>query len=316
MQVFWASVFSIPKTVIKDINKDLKGFLWCQGELTKGKAKVAWDKICTPKDQGGLGLKSLQVWNEVLMIKQLWNIAAKKDSLWVKWVNVEKLKGRNIWEVSCEKNCSSGWKSILNLRDKVRKHIFFKLRNGKTTSAWYDKWCLEGPLCDFLSARDIYDARFKVDYSVADIIKQGEWCWPAEWLDRYPQLSNIKVPDLNDNDCDEAMWVTDSGVRTKYKTKTVWNDISGSNNGAKVKWCSMIWFSQCIPRHTFVLWMAVQERLMTQDKIAKWRMNEVLECTLCKKCMDSHEHLFFNCEYSSAVWNELQAFLDKRFSNN
>ncbi|PWA72857.1 RNA-directed DNA polymerase, eukaryota, Reverse transcriptase zinc-binding domain protein [Artemisia annua] len=56
-----------------------------------------------------------------------------------------------------------------------------------------------------------------------------------------------------------------------------------SNNGAKVKWRSVIWFPQSIPRHTFVLWMAVQERLMTQDKIAKWRMDEVLECTLCKQ---------------------------------
>ncbi|GJT01793.1 RNA-directed DNA polymerase, eukaryota, reverse transcriptase zinc-binding domain protein [Tanacetum coccineum] len=60
-----ASVFLLPKQVIYEINKLLKGFLWCQGELTKGKAKVSWNKICKPKDQGGLGLKNLSVWNEV-----------------------------------------------------------------------------------------------------------------------------------------------------------------------------------------------------------------------------------------------------------
>ena len=113
----------------------MKGFLWCQGELKKGKAKVSWNNICKPKDQGGLGLKNLQYWNEVLVIKQLWNIAAKKDNLCVKWVNVQKLKGRSIWEVACEKNCSSGWKNILNLRDKVRHHIYFKIGNGKAVSA-------------------------------------------------------------------------------------------------------------------------------------------------------------------------------------
>nr|GEW17708.1 RNA-directed DNA polymerase, eukaryota [Tanacetum cinerariifolium] len=39
MQIYWASVFLLPKNVIYEMNKLLKGFLWCQGELTKGKAK-------------------------------------------------------------------------------------------------------------------------------------------------------------------------------------------------------------------------------------------------------------------------------------
>ena len=60
MQVYWASIFVLPKAVIKDIDKLLKGFLWCQGELSKGKAKVAWKLICRPKCEGGLGIKELE----------------------------------------------------------------------------------------------------------------------------------------------------------------------------------------------------------------------------------------------------------------
>lgn len=59
MQVYWASVFVLPKSVINDINKILKGFLWCQGDLTRGKAKIAWEYVCKPKDEGGLGIKDL-----------------------------------------------------------------------------------------------------------------------------------------------------------------------------------------------------------------------------------------------------------------
>ncbi|GJY19322.1 hypothetical protein Tco_0390813 [Tanacetum coccineum] len=54
-----ASVFLLPKSVIYDINKLLKGFLWNQGDISTGKAKVAWNKICRPKSEGGLGLKDL-----------------------------------------------------------------------------------------------------------------------------------------------------------------------------------------------------------------------------------------------------------------
>ncbi|GJX36852.1 RNA-directed DNA polymerase, eukaryota, reverse transcriptase zinc-binding domain protein [Tanacetum coccineum] len=59
MKLFCASVFLVPKGTVKDIGRVFKGFFWCQGELTKGKAKVAWKTVCQPKHQGGLGLKDL-----------------------------------------------------------------------------------------------------------------------------------------------------------------------------------------------------------------------------------------------------------------
>ncbi|GJW54813.1 RNA-directed DNA polymerase, eukaryota, reverse transcriptase zinc-binding domain protein [Tanacetum coccineum] len=163
MQIYWASVFLLPRTIIKEINELLKAFLWCQGELIKGRAKISWENICKPKDQGGLGLKDLQKWNEVLIMKHLWNVAAKKDTLWVKWVHVEKLKGRSIWEVDCDSNSSSVWRNLLDMRDIMIQHVYFKKGNGQSVSAWYDKWCAIGPLDQFITTRIIYDARLQND---------------------------------------------------------------------------------------------------------------------------------------------------------
>ncbi|GJX74060.1 RNA-directed DNA polymerase, eukaryota, reverse transcriptase zinc-binding domain protein [Tanacetum coccineum] len=61
IHVNWTSVFLLPQAVINDINKILKGFLSNQGELSKGKAKVDWKIIYSPKCEGGLGLKDLGV---------------------------------------------------------------------------------------------------------------------------------------------------------------------------------------------------------------------------------------------------------------
>ncbi|GJV00757.1 AMP-binding, conserved site-containing protein [Tanacetum coccineum] len=33
----------------------MRGFLWCHGSLSRGKAKVAWEIVCLPKVEGGLG---------------------------------------------------------------------------------------------------------------------------------------------------------------------------------------------------------------------------------------------------------------------
>ena len=87
IHVYWATVFLLPQAVIDDINSLLKGFLWNQSEKANGRARVAWEKLCKPKTQGGLGLKNLSVWNRAMIVKHLWHVAVDKDSLWVKWVN-------------------------------------------------------------------------------------------------------------------------------------------------------------------------------------------------------------------------------------
>ncbi|GKB32138.1 hypothetical protein Tco_0871539 [Tanacetum coccineum] len=115
MQVFWTAIFLLPKQVIYDIERLLEGFLWCQGELTKGKAKVSWNSVCKPKEQGGLGLKNLRTWNEVLLMKHLWNVATKKETLWVP-VNLNEKEDYAVWvnNLGHEKKFKTGdvWKDM------------------------------------------------------------------------------------------------------------------------------------------------------------------------------------------------------------
>ncbi|GJY24271.1 RNA-directed DNA polymerase, eukaryota, reverse transcriptase zinc-binding domain protein [Tanacetum coccineum] len=261
----------------------------CIRELTKGKAKVSWDKICKPKDQGGLGLKNLGVWNEVLMIKHLWNVAVKKDTLWVKWIYMEKLKDISIWEAQCDDKSTVGWKNILSLRDKVRKHIGWKLGNGKSVNIWYDKWCSISPLSDFIDTRDIYDARLSNNCTVSDLINEGRWKWPAVWRTDFVDLSELQVPILSDDIEDTAVWISQNGNEKKFKISNVWKDMNCQEE--KVDWHILVWFAQSIPRHAFVTWLAIRERLMTQDKIMLWRPNEDLKCALCSKLSESWDQI-------------------------
>ncbi|XP_022894121.1 uncharacterized protein LOC111408611 [Olea europaea var. sylvestris] len=42
----------------------LRAFLWKGCALSTDRTKVAWAKICMPKDEGGLGLRSMEIWNK------------------------------------------------------------------------------------------------------------------------------------------------------------------------------------------------------------------------------------------------------------
>jgi len=74
-------VFILPKKVIRLIEQKFNIFLW-SGKDTKPKAKVAWDKFCFPKSEGGLGLRKLDVWNCAAMLNRTWNLFSQTGSLW------------------------------------------------------------------------------------------------------------------------------------------------------------------------------------------------------------------------------------------
>ncbi|GJZ80917.1 hypothetical protein Tco_0645911 [Tanacetum coccineum] len=197
------------------LDKLLRRFLWNSGDS----AKVAWSIVCKPKDQGGLRIKSLHKWNEVLLVSQLWKLIERKESLWVKWVNTIKLKNLSIWEVDHSINDSWGWKNMLMLRDKVKPHVFYKIGNGKNISAWHDKWCQMGPLDKIVSNMDLYDARLALDAKVADMIINNKWKWPEGWVKDFPELNQIPNPVINVNATDKVCWVNSDYKEVDFSTK-------------------------------------------------------------------------------------------------
>ncbi|GJU43969.1 RNA-directed DNA polymerase, eukaryota, reverse transcriptase zinc-binding domain protein [Tanacetum coccineum] len=177
----FTGVFMLPKFVVNDINKLLKGFLWCQGKLLQGKAKIAWKQVCNPKDEAGLGIKNLTLWNEVLIAKNLINVATMKESLWVKWIHEVRLKGNSIWEIECDNNSSHGWKQILSLRDKLRKHVVCRVGDRSKIFLWHDKWWGPKLLIKSIPMETIRQARLESNVKLKDMIKNGLWKWPMEW---------------------------------------------------------------------------------------------------------------------------------------
>ncbi|KAL0315263.1 UNVERIFIED_CONTAM: putative ribonuclease H protein [Sesamum calycinum] len=56
LHTYWTSAFILPKGVLKTLEKKMRQFLW-QGSAGRGNAKVAWEVISKPKEEGGLGIR-------------------------------------------------------------------------------------------------------------------------------------------------------------------------------------------------------------------------------------------------------------------
>ncbi|GJS15650.1 RNA-directed DNA polymerase, eukaryota, reverse transcriptase zinc-binding domain protein [Tanacetum coccineum] len=73
---------------------------------------------------------------------------------------------------------------------------------------------------------------------------------------------------------------------------------------------------ECNPRLAFILWMAVRRKLQTQDRVMAWNNNNDMKCPLCKMVNDSHNHLFFECDYSRKIWEDLKENMENRDLSN
>nr|GEW04137.1 hypothetical protein [Tanacetum cinerariifolium] len=180
MHIYWASVFILPSRIVHDLEQLMRGFLWCQGEMKKGKSKFAWESVCMPKQEGGLGIRKIDDFNIALIY--IWCILTHKESLCVKWVHTYKLKGRCFWDVPCRGDFSWGWRKLLQIRYTIRTIIWHKINNGKSTSVWFDRWADVSPLKDTLSHRDIARLGFSLTDSVSNLNSDDVWRWPPDWL--------------------------------------------------------------------------------------------------------------------------------------
>ncbi|VFQ98410.1 unnamed protein product [Cuscuta campestris] len=80
-------------------------------------SKVAWSDICKPIQEGGLGLRNPYTWNQAFLIKNLWNIACAKDTLWVKWVHAVYLQNRKVWTWTPKKGDAHLFRKMSIARD-------------------------------------------------------------------------------------------------------------------------------------------------------------------------------------------------------
>ena len=82
MPLYQMSLFHMPKTVARRLEKLQRDFLWGGGNLEKKAHLVNWEVVCADKENGGLGLRKLALLNKVLLGKWIWRFAYVEKDLW------------------------------------------------------------------------------------------------------------------------------------------------------------------------------------------------------------------------------------------
>ena len=180
IQLYWSGMFILPKSVLKLVAQTMSRFLWAGNTVTSYGAKIAWDKVCRPKKEGGLGFKDIFLTNTVLNLKHIGSLLDPSNkSLWKHWIQMYMMKNKSFWQVKTPAQCSWYWRKLLKLRPIAKPLLIHFISNGDHTYLWYDNWLPVGPLLDRYPERIAYDVAININAKVNSIIRDLEWDWPV-----------------------------------------------------------------------------------------------------------------------------------------
>ncbi|XP_074300539.1 uncharacterized protein LOC141631816 [Silene latifolia] len=82
--------------------------------------------------------------------------------------------------------------------------------------------------------------------------------------------------------------------------------------GVDVPWYPWVSNRIMAPKHEFFIWLALQQRLLTQDRMVKMGFLQSNVCWLCGQEEECHQHLFFSCTYSRKCLTVVENWLQIR----
>lgn len=181
----------------------------------------------------------------------------------------------------------------------------FDVKNGKSVHFWFDNWMETVRLIDITGTVGTTYLGVARQATVSDAVRNGEWCIRGRrsrrFHDLYASIVSKVVPEP-DFGKDVVLWkYGEDDYRACFSAARTWEQLRLKRD--KVAWRNVVWFSQGIPRCSFITWLAVQNRLATGDRMRQWGVTQ--GCVFCGERDESRDHLFFACPFSYTVWDGL-----------
>ncbi|CAA7014913.1 unnamed protein product [Microthlaspi erraticum] len=305
ISTFWCSSFILPKACIKRINSLCSIYLWKGNIEGHNSARVSWATVTLTKEEGGLGIKDLVVWNRACCLKLIWLLFFQSGSVWVAWFTKEVLEGNvsNFWIVKTHRDNSWLANKLIKMRDDVYPWIKIKLGDGRATRFWSDNWSPLGNITAYLQGTRNTRLEIPVLATLASLNGNDRWLLPLARSENMVNLqAYLTTVTLSDQE-DTYEWEVDGVVLKKYCIGGIYHKLRREQQA--VPWSRAVWQNSGIPKHNFLTWLFVLNRCLTRDRILAWGLQTDAKCLLCNSGTESRDHLYFDCLFSWGIWRHM-----------
>ncbi|KAL2226438.1 UNVERIFIED_CONTAM: hypothetical protein Sindi_2002500 [Sesamum indicum] len=184
-------------------------------------------------------------------------IQCDKTSIWVDWLISGRLRDSSIWTIPDHKG-PWGWRKLLHLRTWIRSIVEYRIGDGIEFYLWKDPWHTLGPLIDRFP-RGPSRLGLHENATLNSVIHENQWQWPL--ITDMECLEITHTLPRSYGGSDRIIWRFMNGRPTTQELYRLMMP-----PGPKVDWTSLLSGPLKIPRHMFILWLAILEKLAKTDK--------------------------------------------------
>jgi hypothetical protein len=304
------------------LNLFLNIFFGGGGEENRKINWINWDSICSPKEDGGLGVRRMGTFNLSLLGKWCWRMLVDKEGLWYRVLKARYGEvGGRLQEGG--RQGSLRWRMLCQIRGGVGEEVgsWFEentrriIGDGNNTLFWYDNWVGETPLCTKFPR--LFDLAVNKECSVGEMARLGwaeggrAWVWRRRllaWEEDSVRECTLLLHNvvLQVNVLDKWRWLLDPV--NGYSVREAYRHITTSGEQVDRSVVDDVWHRYIPQKVSMFVWRLLRNRLPTKDNLLRRRiiLANAVDCAYGCGKVESATHLFLECGIPSMVWLQVQ----------
>ncbi|KAM5582252.1 hypothetical protein ABKV19_002583, partial [Rosa sericea] len=306
------SCFELPQHLCQEMHSLMAKFWWGDKLNDRKIHWLAWEKLCVPKTEGGLGFRNMVLFNQALLAKQGWRIIQNPTSLIASLYKAKYFPDCSFLDAGLVGGASYAWRSIMHGRELLKKGLRFQVGNGSNISVWSDPWMpLPFSFKPFTRPPDGLE-----NLQVADLIDSDLHEWDFAVLQELFSPSEIeiigRIPLSMSGPEDRLTWYYDKkgcySVRSGYHVAR--NEVdrvsrastSNGSFGVNSQLWRKLWHARTPPKVRSFMWRVLKGILPTKVALARRVTLPNMKCVLCNSSIEDGIHLFKDCDIAGGIW--------------
>ncbi|RVW40081.1 putative ribonuclease H protein [Vitis vinifera] len=265
-------------------------------------------RIPKPKEEGGLGIRKIDLLNKTLLGKWVWRYAYEKDNLWKKAIGVKYGQEGCGWRTKevCGPYGVGLWKEIMKEAEWCWESMDLKVGKGNRVLFWMDKWCGNEALSQTFP--QLFTLAGHKNAKVCEVwdssLGQGGWNLSLardlnDWeIDQIGEMLNL-LKDFRISQEEDSVRM-EAGRQRRFWGQGAYRSLSGYSVGAFPN--RRIWMDRVPTKVSFFAWEAAWGKILTLDKLQRrgWQLPN--RCYLCGCEEENANHILLHCTVVKTIW--------------
>lgn len=302
------SLFKFSKELCHTIRTSINRLWWGHKE---GEQKIHWlnsSSLCRSKDDGGLGFRDMEAFNEALLAKQFWRLLKRDQSLVSRLFKAKYFPESDIFNATLGPRPSYTWRSIFRVREVIIRGSRWLVGDGRSLNVWQSRWIPRPRNFKVITPTPESFSTLKV----CDLIDEASMSWREQQIRELFLPVDVdeilNIPLCDSKPVDKIIW--HYNLHGLFTVRSAYHVIvsdrfcaSGSSPEDSKKIWKLLWSMNIPPRIKRFGWRLCRGILPTSVGLSRRVTNLSMRCSICGHPEEDDIHALFECPLAESIWS-------------